>query len=59
MKNEIDVTPELLMKAFQDAKEGMFNEGPACASQIDMGFITLINGKRALVSVKIENEDQL
>ena len=65
MSNDIEVTPELLMEAFQDAKKHMFMQQgiytivEACSSQIDMGFITLKNGKRALVSVKIENEEEL
>lgn len=59
MEHNIEVTPELLMKAFEDTKEGMFENGQACASQIGMGFITLKNGKRALVTIRIENEEEL
>lgn len=65
LTDEIEVTPELLMQAFEDAKAGVFVEdglwtlAEACSSQIDMGFITLKNGKRYLVSVKIEDEEEI
>ena len=54
----IAVTPELLMKAYNDAEAGMFVEKgiwttEACACQIDMGFIELKSGKQALVSIRI------
>lgn len=58
-KKVIEITPELLMKSFEEAKKGMFEEsGPWTIAEykdceISIGFITLKNGKKKLVSIKI------
>lgn len=64
-KKEVQITPELIYSSFVEAKKNMFIDclewtlAPCSEARQDVGWITLKNGRKALVSVIILDQAEV